>query len=87
MPYPSVRFGTLLLSAVACILQGSGFGNDPQDLEGPDSLNWPKEIDSPEFKIILYQPQLETFTGNQLTARAAVSVQKNGAANPVFGAV
>jgi hypothetical protein len=58
-----------------------------QDLEGPDSLNWPKTIEAPEFKITVYQPQLETFQGNLMTARAAVSLQKAGSDQPVFGGV
>ncbi|HXX93341.1 MAG TPA: hypothetical protein VEN81_06885, partial [Planctomycetota bacterium] len=55
------------------------------DLEGEDSLNWPKEIESGGTKIVVYQPQLETLQGNQLTARAAVSVTRPGSDAPVFG--
>jgi hypothetical protein len=62
-------------------------GRGAQDLEGADSLNWPREIDTPDLKITIYQPQLETLKGNQLSARAAVSVQKAGSPNPVFGGV
>lgn len=58
-----------------------------QDLEGPDSLNWPKEIDTPDLKITIYQPQLESLNGNELRTRAAVSVQKAGSPNPAFGGV
>jgi hypothetical protein len=60
-------------------------GRSEQDLEGPDSLNWPKEIDTAEAKILVYQPQLESLKGNELGARAAVSIQKAGSAEPVFG--
>jgi uncharacterized membrane protein YgcG len=49
--------------------------------------DWPREIEVPEGKIIIYQPQLETFKDDKLTARAAVSVTKTGASEPVFGAV
>ncbi len=48
---------------------------------------WPREIIVPEAKIVIYQPQLESFKGDKLTARAAVSVTKKGETKPVFGAV
>ncbi|MHC4120323.1 MAG: carbohydrate-binding family V/XII [Planctomycetota bacterium] len=50
-------------------------------------LNWPREIQTPEAEIVMYQPQLESFKSNRLTARAAVSVTRKGEAEPVFGAV
>lgn len=49
--------------------------------------DWPHEIVVPEGKIIMYQPQLESFKGDKLTGRAAVSVTKKGESEPVFGAV
>ncbi|UCE58424.1 MAG: hypothetical protein JSU63_13390 [Phycisphaerales bacterium] len=51
------------------------------------TLEWPLEIDVPTAKIVIYQPQLESFEGNKLTARAAVAVTKADTAEPVFGAV
>ncbi|MBN1345215.1 MAG: hypothetical protein JXQ73_21150 [Phycisphaerae bacterium] len=54
---------------------------------GAEESEWPREIQAPEAKIVVYQPQLESFKGNTLTARAAVSVTPSGAAEPVFGAV
>ncbi len=49
--------------------------------------DWPREIIVPEAKIEMYQPQLESFEGDKLEARAAVSVTKKGETEPVFGAV
>ena len=49
--------------------------------------DWPREIRVPEGKIVIYQPQLESFEGNTLTGRAAVSVTPKDAAEPTFGAV
>ena len=48
---------------------------------------WPRDIQAREGKIVIYQPQLESFKGDKLTARAAVSVTPKGKATPVFGAV
>jgi hypothetical protein len=51
------------------------------------SDDWPREIELPEATITMYQPQLESFEGDSLTGRAAVSVKVPDADDPVFGAV
>ncbi|MHC4414677.1 MAG: carbohydrate-binding family V/XII [Planctomycetota bacterium] len=55
--------------------------------EAAEGLTWPRDIEVPEGHIVIYQPQLETFSGDRMTARAAVSVTPKGADEPVFGAV
>ena len=52
-----------------------------------EDVGWPRQIDAPAAKVIIYQPQLETFDGQKLTARAAVSVTLKDKTEPVFGAV
>ena len=46
---------------------------------------WPRTIENPQAKITLYQPQPESFTGDKLSARAAVSVTPPSK-DPIFGA-
>lgn len=48
---------------------------------------WPREIVLPEGKVVVYTPQLESMSGDKLSARAAVSVTPQGKTTPVFGAV
>lgn len=48
---------------------------------------WPQVLDIKEGKIVVYQPQPETFEGNVLKSRAAVSITPKGTDEPVFGAV
>ena len=48
---------------------------------------WPRQIDDPRATIIMYQPEIESFAGNTLSGRAAVSVTEAGSSTPVFGAV
>ncbi|MCU0395719.1 MAG: hypothetical protein MUF29_07400, partial [Chitinophagaceae bacterium] len=49
---------------------------------------WPREIPiSNGGNIQIYTPQPESFSGNKLTGRAAVSVKGSKDAEPVFGAV
>jgi len=52
-----------------------------------DDLGWPREVTHAGYLIVLYQPQLETFDGDKLTGRAAVSVTPEGSDQTVFGAV
>jgi hypothetical protein len=80
---PAVRWLVLALLGLSPLARSHA----AQDVEGPDSLNWPKEIDAVEGKILVYQPQLESLKGNELAVRAAISVQKPGVTEPAFGGV
>lgn len=48
---------------------------------------WPLVVESGDESITVYQPQLESFKGDKLTARAAVSIEKKGQPEPTFGAM
>ena len=48
---------------------------------------WPREIQAGKATIVMYQPQVESFEGDKLAARAAVMVKETEDAEPVFGAV
>jgi hypothetical protein len=50
-------------------------------------LTWPKQAPSPAGEVTIYQPQIDSYSGNQLTAHAAVSVARSGGKPPLFGAV
>lgn len=52
-----------------------------------DNLTWPRQMVTSDATIILYQPQPESFEGNRLTARAAVTVTPTAESEPLFGAV
>jgi hypothetical protein len=52
-----------------------------------DELAWPREVSAENAKILMYQPQIETFVGDKLSGRAAVSVTMKDSVNPVFGVV
>ncbi len=47
---------------------------------------WPHDIEAKQAKITLYQPQPEVFSGDKLSARAAVAVTPTSQ-EPIFGAV
>jgi len=49
--------------------------------------DWPREVLSSEGTITMYQPQIESYSGDSLKARAAVSILLSGKDEPVFGAI
>lgn len=49
------------------------------------ALDWPQEVSAPEGKIIVYQPQPEKFSGNQLTGRSAMAILPTGSDEQIFG--
>lgn len=50
---------------------------------------WPKEVtlQGDGGKLTIYQPQPESFSGNKILGRAAVSIRKTSKEEPVFGAI
>jgi len=48
---------------------------------------WPKEIDTSEIHLVLYQPQVESWKGDRLEARSAVIVTLHGGSTQIFGTV
>lgn len=65
-----------------CVLGGtllSGLSVSAQDA-------WPKTVTTPQGTVIkLYQWQPESYSGNTLQAKAAISVLESGKTDPVFG--
>ena len=58
-------------------------------LSHADEVSWPQEIVAESGAVVLlYQPQVEEFSGNDLVGRAAVSAKSPASENvPVFGAI
>ena len=52
-------------------------------------ISWPQQLEADNGSaMLIYQPQIEEFTGNSLEGRAAVSVKLPSSNNvPVFGAI
>jgi hypothetical protein len=69
------------------VLSCAAIGRSPQEVGGLDRQAWPKEIQTSASRITVYEPQLESFKGNRLNSRAAVSVIRQGDSQPVFGGV
>ena len=43
---------------------------------------WPQEFVGQEGKIVIYQPQLDSYKGDKIEGRAAISVQKKQSKEP-----
>ena len=58
-------------------------------IAGPPSgaSDWPLVIESTQGTITIYQPQIDAYRGDTMSARAALSVSAIGSAEPVFGAL
>ncbi|HEV3028649.1 MAG TPA: hypothetical protein VG457_13810, partial [Planctomycetota bacterium] len=79
----NIRWLPLAILALSCMAAAQ----PPQDQPGDPGQSWPKEFDARGSRILVYEPQLETFRGSRMTSRAAVSVTREGASEPVFGSI
>lgn len=73
---------SFLFLLAACLAGTIAF---PQSIS---NISWPREIPLSNGGLItVYQPQPESFSGNKVSARAAVSVRQTAKDEPIFGAV
>ncbi|NOX98970.1 MAG: hypothetical protein GXP30_04425, partial [Verrucomicrobia bacterium] len=92
--YGAISWLIVILLALAGTVKAQDAGlakADEQPTEQADKA-WPKKIDTGKALIVIYQPQVESFEGDSLSARSAVSVKlkeaKEGEKNePVFGVI
>src|SRR5882672_10737869 len=81
LPRTSSRFSarTLLTTTILTLaLCGGVSAADP---------GWPRAVNAPDGKIVVYEPQIESLDGNLLKGRGAVSLTPKGKTEPVFGAI
>jgi hypothetical protein len=71
---------------VAAVLVATGAGAGLAMLQEEPAEGWPREITVDGGTVVVYQPQSDTFEGNKLAGRAAVSVTPTDQ-EPVFGTV
>ena len=81
----SVRIRRSLLVALGIIAAAAAAAM--AFIQDEEVSGWPREITVPEGTIVIYQPQPETFEGDKIKARTAISVTPTGQTEPVFGTV
>ncbi len=48
---------------------------------------WPRDVSLPDAALLIYQPQVNSWSGNRLDLRAAVAIKPSGAEGETFGTV
>src|SRR5271157_3597816 len=48
---------------------------------------WPREVDTDDLRLVLYQPQVDSWKGNRIEARSAVIVTLKGESTQIGLAV
>ena len=59
----------------------------PAPTPSPPKEAWPRQASIDGTSVTVYQPQVESWQNNQLTGRAAVSLQDQASPTPIFGVV
>ena len=72
-----------LVGAVGLALSALGASAAP----APSLDPWPRTISASDVTLVVYQPQVESWTGNHLAFRAAVGATPAGASHPDYGVV
>ncbi|MGH6623432.1 MAG: hypothetical protein ACREBN_05645, partial [Burkholderiaceae bacterium] len=91
----AVVVGALVLSQTALAQLGSGGLPPPPNAApaavpaaapvAPPADPWPRDITLSNADALIYQPQIESWTGNQLKWRVAVALRPTGTKNETFG--
>jgi hypothetical protein len=66
--------------AASAFAQDSPVGTPPPD-------PWPRGVDLGNAQVLVYQPQINSWNGNQLDFRAALAIKPNGAKAETFGVI
>lgn len=75
------RTGRLAIAIVSCACLAPPFNAQAQ------TATYPRDIIAKDGTITLYQPQVDTLEGNQLSGRAAFAFKTPGQSEPQFGAL
>ncbi len=79
---------SLGLVSLAIVMAAARFAAaQTQPTTAPVSSRWPMPIPTPDGQILVFQPQLEDFQGNTLTAHAAVEITTKDQPQPTYGAI
>jgi len=82
--------GALALAAQAAALAQSNVP-PPPSLKAPENSMpadpWPRDMTLSNAKAVIYQPQIESWSGNELKFRVAVGLKPNDAKTETFGVI
>jgi hypothetical protein len=76
----------LVLTVSALSVAAGAFAQDsPVGTPPPDP--WPRGVDLGDAQVLVYQPQINSWTDNQLDFRAALAIKPTGAKAETFGVI
>ena len=81
------------LLMVVCLLFATALGSPAfaqPSAAAPSNLPadpWPRDVSVPNAAVLMYQPQINSWVGNQLDFRAALAIKPTGAQAETFGVV
>ncbi len=75
-----VLLGSVLGASAGTLAQENPVGTPPAD-------PWPRGVDLGDAKVLVYQPQVNSWTDNQLNFRAALAIKPTGAKAETFGVI
>ncbi len=79
------RFATLVFIVAAF---GACVGAFAQETNGtPPADPWPRVVDLVDAQVLVYQPQINKWTDNQLSFRAALAIKPTNAKAETFGVI
>ncbi|MCC7325498.1 MAG: carbohydrate-binding family V/XII [Burkholderiales bacterium] len=76
-----------LLFALALLVTAAASGQTPAPREAPPPDPWPRVVDLSTGQVMVYQPQIDKWTDNQLDFRAAMAYKKDGSGDQSFGSI
>jgi hypothetical protein len=83
---PHTLIAALILALSALSLSAGAFAQgSPVDTPPPDP--WPRGVDLGDAQVLVYQPQINSWTDNQLVFRAALAIKLSGAKADSFGVI
>ncbi len=85
-----MRLHTVLRCLVLCVgALGAPAGLFAQGApaDTPPADSWPRGVDLGDAQVLVYQPQVNSWTDNQLSFRAALAIKPSGAKAETFGVI
>jgi hypothetical protein len=83
---PHNRIAALVLTVIALIVSAGAFAQD-SPVGTPPADPWPRGVDLIDAQVLVYQPQINSWTDNQLDFRAALAIKPTGAKAETFGVI
>src|SRR5271168_3257921 len=78
---------TTLISIVAVFGACVGAFAQQANVETPPPDPWPRVVDLANARVLVYQPQINKWTDNQLSFRAALAIKPTNAKAETFGVI